>query len=72
MSTSISSSVMKLQHGGGANNLISFSTTVVLTVFIKLSQNNFEPRSWKSPDLSTQPSSEYFIAASQRQFEGSA
>ncbi len=71
---STSSSVMKLQHGG-ANNLISFSTTVVLTVltvFIKHNQNYFEPRSWKSPYLFTQPSSEYFIAVSQMRFEGSA
>ncbi len=36
---STSSSVMKLQHGG-ANNLISFSTTVVLTVLTVFIKHN--------------------------------
>lgn len=69
MSTYISSPVIKLQHE--ANNRISFSPTVVLTAFIKLNQNYFEPRSRKAPDLSAQPNSEILVAASQRQFEGS-
>lgn len=60
MSTYISSPVIKLQHGGGkANNLISFSAMVVLTVFIKLNPNYFEPCSWKAADLSAQPNKLY-------------
>lgn len=54
MSTYISSPVIKLQHGGAkANNLISFSAMVVLTVFIKLNPNYFEPRSTQQTPAKT-------------------